>query len=52
MTPLFLVYLRSVVHITLVLVLTFKNRNDIVELDPQCYLHISENSSCVLPQFV
>lgn len=32
----------------LVWVLTFKNKNGIFQLDPQCYLHIFENSSCVL----
>lgn len=51
MTSLFLVYLHSVVGIMLIWILNFKNRNDIFELDPQCYLCISENSSVSL-QFV
>lgn len=47
--PLLIVYLYPIVLIASVWMFTFNTRNDLFKLDPQHSLHISENSSCVLP---
>jgi hypothetical protein len=46
------VYLYSVVLIASVWIFTFRNRNHLFKVDPQCYLCVSENSSYILHQFV